>query len=290
MALLAVSLSAGCVDLTTPPPRLEPPDAADQDAAGAQLDASDDAPTVEGDGGTAGDTSADENRADANAPTADRNAPDGSDTDAAGVDRAASDMADAGAPEAPTDAVPAPPSITFTSSSSTVHAPSTGGSAFDSTCGGNRVLIGLSGTSGGMVAGLNSVQGTCGDLKVTGTSSYQITTEANGTLGPFGTASPNAHASSCAPNQMIVGFDGASGAWIDHLFIHCAPLTIQGGPGNYTVAVGTSTKILTRVGPATGTPFAARSCPDGQIAVGILGAAGQAVDRFGLSCRGVEAR
>jgi len=218
---------------------------------------------------------------------------------------ASADLAQPDAPPPPVDAPPPPvdampdlaadvgpplPVIAFTDSSSIIHAPGTGGTAFDAPCGGaSQALIGLFGTSGGVV-GLNSVQGNCGVIEVAGTVSYQLTTRASATLGPFGPVRPTSHDGSCPANEVIVGFEGGSGSWINYLHVYCAGLSITGSAGNYTVTVGAPFKVATRLGPVGGTPFPARYCPAGQIATGILGAAGSAIDRFGLHCAKPVAR
>jgi hypothetical protein len=199
------------------------------------------------------------------------------------------DLADA--PPSPADvtpdlaeAGPAGPTITFTGSSSILHAPGAGGTAFSAACGGsNQALTGLLGTSGG-VSGLNSVQGACGVIAVSGAPGLQLTTRPSTTLGPFGPVRPTRHDGSCPANQVVVGFEGASGSWINSLSVYCATLTITANATKYHVTVGAPTRVPTRLGTDGGTPFAARYCPAGEIAVGMLGASGLAIDRFGLYC------
>jgi hypothetical protein len=245
--------AAGGVDAATRDLGTDAVDAGDMGGADAMGDVAADVPT------SPPDTMADVASADAPTSPAD----------------AMADVADAGAP---------PPTIAFTDASSILYAPGTGGTDFTAPCGGGgQALIGVTGTSGGVV-GLNSVKGACGVIEVTGTPSYQLTTRASATLGPYGPVTPTSHDGSCPANQVVVGFEGGSGSWINYLFIYCASLTITGSAGSYTVAVGAPTRLPTRLGTDGATPFAARYCPAGQIAVGMLGGAGSAIDRFGLSC------
>jgi len=138
--------------------------------------------------------------------------------------------------------------------------------------------------------GLNSVQGSCAVLEVSGAPSYQLTTRPSATLGPYGPVRPNRHDGSCPANQAIVGFEGGSGSWINYLFVYCATLTVTRSGASYTVTIGAPTRVPTLLGMQGGSPFAARYCPASQIAVGMLGAAGSAIDRFGLYCSTPVAR
>ncbi len=169
---------------------------------------------------------------------------------------------------------------------SMLYAPSMGGSDFTDACMPGQVIIGLRGTSGGMFQGLNTVEAFCGDIAVTGDGPFDVQTTADGLLGPHGMLGPTMYDGSCPPNQVVVGFDGQSGNWIDALTPYCAPVTVSGTPGAYTVDVGTPpAKLTTIVGDTSGgAPFPPVFCPEGKVAVGIAGGSGAAVDRFGLHC------
>jgi hypothetical protein len=308
LAALLVLAIPGCVDLTTPPfvERLE---ASVMEVAAPAGDAS--GGTADGHDGAAGDAGPGDAGVDAAADAAggiDAAAPDltapiadageaGAVTPDARADLAEPDAAPS-PPDAPpdvtpsppdtppdvVDAAPPPPTISFTDSSSIIHAPGTGGVDFTGPCVGSLALMGLIGTSGGVV-GLNSVQGTCGVIEATGGApSYQLTTRQSATVGPYGPVRPTTHDGSCPANHVIIGFEGGSGSWINYLHVYCAPLTLTASGGSYTVTVGAPTRVATQLGMAGGTPFAARYCPAGQVATGILGAAGGAIDRFGLYC------
>jgi hypothetical protein len=81
----------------------------------------------------------------------------------------------------------------------------------------------------------------------------------------------------------MVGFGGNSGSFIDRLFARCAALTVSGTAGAYSVTVEAPVNG-SPIGPSSGTPFTSISCPPGAIALGVLGAAGQSIDQFGLHC------
>jgi hypothetical protein len=314
-ALMMLAALGGCVDLTQPPQLLQQWDASavDEDAAagsggmsglggsggtgpatgpdgGPEAGARRDGAVVDAAGGTGGMAQADAAAgADVASVEAGATVVDASDV----ADIVADAPLDLGAVDAPpspadgmadlVDAPLPPPTIAFTDATSFIYAPGTGGTDFTAPCGGgSQALIGVVGTSGG-VTGLNSVQGTCGVVEATG-ALYQLTTRPSATLGPFGPVKPTMRDGSCPANQVVVGFDGASGSWLNYLYVYCASLTISGSAGSYTVTVGAATKLSTRLGTDGGTPFAADYCPAGQIAVGMLGAAGSAIDRFGLHC------
>jgi hypothetical protein len=312
-ALMMLAALGGCVDLTEPP-RLQQrwDDSAVDDAAagsggtsatggrggtgpatgpdgGPQAGVHGDGAVVDAAGGTGGMAEADA-AAGADLATVEVGATFVQASDADVVADATLDLGAVDAPQSPADATAdlvdaplPPPTIAFTDSGSFIYAPGTGGTDFTAPCGGgSQALIGVVGTSGGVI-GLNSAQGNCGVVEVTGTA-HQLTTRPSATLGPFGPVKPTMHDGSCAVGQVVVGFEGASGSWLNYLYVYCASLTITGSAGSYTVTVGAPTKLPTRLGTDGGTPFAARSCPAGQIAVGMLGAAGSAIDRFGLYC------
>jgi hypothetical protein len=295
MGLIAAAIVVGvigCVDLTVPPSLLARPDESTEDAGAADRAASGGAPGSGGTGGIGQEAGSD-------APSGvEAGTSDAADDVASGVDMggvaadAREDVAQADAAPSLTDArgdladaIPPPPTISFTDLSSLVYAPGTGGStAYTGPCfGGSQALTGILATSGG-VTGVNSVQGTCNVIAASGGPSYQLTTGPSSTLGPFGPVGPTSQNGSCPANQVVVGFEGASGSWINSMYVYCAPLTITGAPGGYTVTVGAPTKVPTRLGTDGGNPFAAHYCPVGHIGVGILGASGAAIDRFGLYC------
>jgi hypothetical protein len=300
IAALALVAAVGCVDLTQPPslgqrPEVPPVDGGAGGSAATDPDAAVDA----GEGGSDGAVS------DAAAPDVAVDAADA----ASGIDVATSDLpapvvdmaADApdAIPDVPGPEVPLPPAdatgdlaevaapaptISFTDPSSFVYAPGTGGTDFTAPCPGpSQAIIGVIGTSGGVV-GVNSLQATCGVLEVIGAPSFQLTTRPSATLGPFGAVRPTPHDGTCPANQAFVGFEGASGSWLNSLYVYCAPLTVTQSGSSYTVTVGAPARLPTRFGSDGGVPFAARFCPAGQLAVGILGGAGSAIDRLGLLC------
>jgi hypothetical protein len=178
-----------------------------------------------------------------------------------------------------------PTGITLTDIVNSGVTSGTGGSEFTSACPDGQALVTFTGTWGGMYMGLESLQGTCGTLGISGSGPYTVTAPPDGNvLGPLGAVSPTTIDGPCPEGQVVVGFEGRSGDWVDQLTFYCAPLTISDSTGSYVLTVGTGAPITTPVGPDTGTPFQTISCPDGKIAVGIIGRSGAAIDAIGLSC------
>ena len=90
----------------------------------------------------------------------------------------------------------------------------------------------------------------------------------------------------CPANQVVVGFQGRSGAVNDALLFQCASLTVGPAP-NYNLMFGATVTTGIIGGQTGGSPFAAVECPSGQVAVSQCLDAGDAIDVFGLACAAV---
>jgi len=188
---------------------------------------------------------------------------------------------EAGPPAVPTDVA-----IAAQTTPSDTRAPSAGGTAYSDVCPANQALIGFKGTvdaAGGM-SYLRSVQGVCGNLAVTGSGPYTVTVAQVGTLPVRETASAVAQSVTCPSNQIIVGFGGRSGGYIDALSFRCAPLTIGGAAPSYTLGLGTISTTGIIGGATGGSDFASIDCGAGMVAVGQAPHGGAAIDSFGLVC------
>jgi hypothetical protein len=186
--------------------------------------------------------------------------------------------------------MPKPTGVTVNpvSAPTALASPSTGGTAFSQNCATNEVVIGFKGTVDPPDAATNWLRGfqaICGSLSITGTTTFSVHTTQAETLPQPGTGvGSTTQTRTCAANQMVVGFSGQSGGYMDQLDFICAPLNIGGTSPNYTLTVGTPSAPLQFLGGPGGSPFAAINCPAGQIAVGDTGRAGGFVDAFGLLC------
>jgi hypothetical protein len=168
---------------------------------------------------------------------------------------------------------------------------STGGTAFSQTCATNEVVIGFKGTVDPPDASTNWLRGfqaICGSLTVTGTTTFSVHTTQAETLPqppPNTGMGSTTQTRMCAANQMVVGFTGQSGGYMDQLDFICAPLVIGGTAPSYTLTIGTPSAALAPLGGPGGTPFTTPiDCPAGMVAVGPAGRAGGFVDAFGLVC------
>jgi hypothetical protein len=157
-----------------------------------------------------------------------------------------------------------------------------GGEEFEDPCEAGRVLVGLVGTAGPDINGVNSVQARCAELVLGKPRGFG--TENPRTLAVHGVAGPDGQDATCPPDQVVVGFEGSTGQWIDRLYVDCAPVSFQSSNRLAVVSVGTATRLPVELGqPAQGILQMVR-CEKGKIAVGIRGAAGRAVDWLGLRC------
>jgi hypothetical protein len=188
---------------------------------------------------------------------------------------------DAGSPLKPTG-------ITLGASTlTTLQAPSTTGNAFDLRCRTGEVLIGYQGTVDPpdvMINYLRTFQGVCGTLSITGTNTYAVHVTQAETLALEGTQTGSmTQMALCPANQVVVGFSGRSGGFIDALSFSCAPLVISGTSPNFMLSIGAFTATSAIGGPG-GMPFTAISCPANAVALGETGRADVDIHAFGLVC------
>ncbi len=164
-----------------------------------------------------------------------------------------------------------------------------GGGAFEQSCNPGEVIVGFNGTMDAPTdmdakAWLKSAEAICGTLSLTGTGPYQVTVMESGRAGPVGgVSSVELNPAKCPPNQVVVGYGGRSGNYIDALDFQCAALLINGGPGSYTLSIDTPS-TSTPIGGTGGGAFGPYNCDTGQVAVGMAGQSGAWIDSFGLLC------
>jgi hypothetical protein len=180
-----------------------------------------------------------------------------------------------------------PTAITLgTSMATSLEAPSTG-TAFSERCRTNEVLIGYRGTVDPPTSQINylrNFEAVCGTLSITGTTTYRVATTQAEALTTQGTDTGSIiQTALCPTNQVVVGFGGRDGSFIDALTFSCAPLTISGTSPNFTLSIGAATDTSAIGGPG-GLPFTAVECPANTIAVGHAGRADGDIEGFGLLC------
>ena len=162
-----------------------------------------------------------------------------------------------------------------------------GGSPFTEECPTNQVMIGLRGRAGSYV---DRVQAQCGRISLasSGPGSIQVEVEEGTTLEEHGGVGGNEFHLACDPGQVVVGFGGGAGSYVDRLSLQCAPMKLVSDLETGTMAVGIGDIVSTwSAGGSGGGEFSA-TCPAGQMATMINGRAGKYVDRFGLTCRPLE--
>jgi hypothetical protein len=186
--------------------------------------------------------------------------------------------------------VPVTYSISFTPVAPTaLHEPSVGGDVFSRSCATGGALIGYQGTVDepeAVTDYLRSFIPICGLVDISSTNPAQVVVSVAESLSSVGTL-PGAVEQGpfiCPAGEVVVGFAGNSGGFIDHLDFHCAPLELSGSGPNLLISVAPLASVTDELGGPGGAPFAAHPCPAGSIAVGDTGRAGSSIDAFGLSC------
>jgi hypothetical protein len=129
------------------------------------------------------------------------------------------------------------------------------------------------------------LQAQCGIPSVSGSASPYTVTIAPGAVTPLEGLQgvPPQWMLACPANQVVVGFSGRSGALLDNLSADCAPLSITGSAGNYTVVIGAITS-LPGVGDLGGSVFPDTPCPAGEVSTDTHLRAGDGIDYFGIGC------
>lgn len=164
----------------------------------------------------------------------------------------------------------------------------TNGDLYEESCPDGQVLIGFHGSidAPGGDQYLRGAQGICGTLAVSESAPYVVTVSEAGTLPVHGLEAPQAQMAVCPPNQVMTGFAGRSGLWMDSVDVRCAPLTILGQSPTFLLVVGTPSKAGT-IGGTGGSPFDPLECAAGDVAVGQLIRpiySGDVLGTFGVQC------
>jgi hypothetical protein len=189
-------------------------------------------------------------------------------------------------PDAATNCTPSgttacPKGVSFADPSPTLQVGGGGGSPFDETCPAGEVLVAYTGAMTGQ-GYIGKVQATCARVQIS-SSTLAVTLAPGALLAAQGSGNGQPWSVGCPSDQMIVGFGGRSGLFVDRLEFMCAPLRISGAPGSYTIAIGNIT-FLPGVGGTGGSPFPDQFCPDGRVGTAHFGRKGLYLDAFGVLC------
>jgi len=161
---------------------------------------------------------------------------------------------------------------------------SPGGDEFDDPCGPGRVLTGLLGSSEyPTLRGLDSVQARCAEV-VREDKPRGFGTGSATTLPVRGTQGPARQDATCPADQVVVGFEGTTGQWIDSLSVYCATVSIEVKSNLAVVQIGQPMRLPVALGSPSQGVLDSVHCDTGKVAVGIRGASGYAVDRIALRC------
>jgi hypothetical protein len=160
------------------------------------------------------------------------------------------------------------------------------GEAFADRCDPNEVVIGFYGTvddpAGVDPKGyLRSVQAVCGKLSIAKSEPWLVSVTETTTLPLHKLEAPEQQIVKCPTNQVMTGFAGRSGLWLDSFDIRCAKLTILGTSPSFLLVIGTPSTAGTIGGPTGGSPFDPMECPADSLAVGQSGRTIYSGDVFG---------
>lgn len=189
-----------------------------------------------------------------------------------------------------------PTALTMSEATTNVaREPNAGGTEYLERCPENEVLIGFHGTVDALDAPdgetyLRSAQAICGSLSIGATEPWAITVTETETLTMHEIASTEAQTARCPANQVMVGFAGRSGLWMDSVDVRCAPLTILGMSPSFLLVAGTASKAATIGGATGGSPFDPLECAAGSVAVGQLIRTiqnGVVLGAFGVQCAAI---
>lgn len=176
--------------------------------------------------------------------------------------------------------------------SSLVRETDANGTLYEERCPDGQVLIGFNGTMDEAGAPdsksyLRSAEGLCGEISVSQGEPYTVLVTPGATLPLHDVAAPQTQTALCPANQVVTGFAGRSGLWMDSVDVRCAPLTILGQSPTFLLVVGTPSKAGTIGGNSGGSPFDPLECDAGAVAVGqILRTiySGDVFGTFGVQC------
>lgn len=160
-----------------------------------------------------------------------------------------------------------------------------GGTQYQDDCPAGQVLIGFSGNALAASATLDAVNrqvaARCGVVQIIGTT---VTIKPGAALPVRGMAGTTAWTRTCPADQVVVGFSGRSGSYVDQLVFICAPLTAASSAVGAALTPGATTTALAAIGGNGGSAFAAIKCATGQLGAGSLVREGDFMDAFSIVC------
>lgn len=172
------------------------------------------------------------------------------------------------------------------------RSPHPDGTPYLDRCPAGQALIGFYGTvaAPGGSTYLRSEQAICGSLAVSPSEPWTITVTETVTLPMHDIEFPQKQTAKCPTDQIVVGFGGRSGSWMDTVDVRCAPLKILGTSPTFLLVGGTPKTAGTIGGNSGGSPFDPLDCEPGSVAVGQVGNtaySGDVLGTFGVLCAAI---
>ncbi|KYF84806.1 hypothetical protein BE17_12885 [Sorangium cellulosum] len=153
-------------------------------------------------------------------------------------------------------------------------------------CPGSQVILGFRGLIGELGESFihGQIRAQCGHLALDGAGPYTIAATPGDMTPVEGGYGTEPWEMLCPENQVVVGFSGWSGSYLDLLFIACAPLLVTGAPGDLRVEVGPVT-WPDGVGGDGGSEFPDTFCGASQVANLVQTVvSGAPISAIGLGC------
>jgi hypothetical protein len=170
---------------------------------------------------------------------------------------------------------------------STVQVGMDGGSPYTDTCPTGQVVIGYRGEvvppDSGLIVVVSRIQTLCGAIVLDETASDPVSITPGFVLPERGTYAGPSWSEACAQNEVVVGFSGRSGQYVDQLAFQCGHWIVSSEDGGPVLTLSATTS-LAPVGGDGGSPFPLAACPTGQMAIGSALRAGFWLDAFSLQC------
>lgn len=159
------------------------------------------------------------------------------------------------------------------------------GTAVMDVCPDGQVTLGYRGAVAPLAESfvLGRIQAQCGHLELTGAGPYAITTTPGDATPIRGDYGDEPWEIMCPENEVVVGFGGRAGSFVDFLSIGCAPLLVKGEPGDLRVEFG-PLSFPGGAGGEGGEPFPDTLCDGAQIPNAVQTVIATVVSAFGMGC------
>ncbi|WP_437600933.1 hypothetical protein [Sorangium sp. So ce590] len=188
------------------------------------------------------------------------------------------------------EACPAPTGVVLADQTFTeVRGDVTMGNVFMDACPEGQVIVGAQGQidDDGDASIHGQIQAQCGYLNLAGTGPTTLTTTPGDLTPNRGDYGSVPWTRMCPENQVVVGFSGRVGDFVDRLVLDCAPLLVEGEPSALRVEVG-PVSSSEGVGGLGGDAFPDTRCGEREVANLVHVMEDGAINAFGLGCKTVS--